>query len=204
VQDVRDFSDKDRIALPAVKVSMQAILLQMLAAKHFGDAQAGRFDPLTVSMAHPDATAAMLGGVAEISANFSSAPFQYRQMKDPKIRKLVSSNDIVGGRMSFNVMGVPGKFRDANPRLYRAFLAALEEATSIINADKRAAAEFYLKAANDRSPVEEILAIMTDPEVEFTTKPLNIQPMLDFIVKTGSLRAKPAKWQDLFFPEAVA
>jgi NitT/TauT family transport system substrate-binding protein len=204
VNGVADFTDKDRIALPAVKVSMQAILLQMLAVRQFGEAQIGRFDPLTVSMAHPDATAAMLGGVAEITANFSSAPFQYRQMKDPKIRKLVSSNDIVGGRMSFNVIGAPAKFRDANPKLHRAFLAALDEATAIINADKRAAAEFYLKAANDRSPVEEILAIMNDPEVEFTTKPLNIQPMLDFIVKTGTLRARPDRWQDLFFPEAVA
>lgn len=203
VKSVRDLGEKDRIALPAVKVSMQAILLQMVAAKEFGEAQVGRFDPLTISMAHPDATAAMLGGAAEITASFSSPPFQYRQMKDPNVRKLLSSNDVVGGRMSFNVVAATGKFRDANPKLYRAFLAALNEATAIVNRDKRAAAELYLKAANDRTPIDEIMAIMNDPEVEFTTRPLNIQPMLDFIVKTGTLRAKPDKWQDLFFPEAL-
>src|SRR5262245_21847199 len=36
VQAVKDFTDKDRIALPAVKVSNQAILLQMEAAKLWG------------------------------------------------------------------------------------------------------------------------------------------------------------------------
>src|SRR5262249_12389182 len=37
VKSIRDFSDKDRIAVPSVKVSTQAILLQMEAAKAFGD-----------------------------------------------------------------------------------------------------------------------------------------------------------------------
>ena len=204
VQAVKDFTDKDRIALPAVKVSNQAILLQMAAAKLFGDAEYQRFDPLTVSMAHPDATVAMLGGPSEITASFSSAPFQYRQLKDPRIRKLTSSNDILGGRSSFNVVATTAKFRDANPRLYRAFLAALAEATAIINADKRGATELYLKATNDRSPIDEVMQIMNDPEVEFTLKPLTIPPMIDFMARTGALRVKPEKWQDLFFAEALA
>ena len=83
IKSIKDFKDNHRIALPAVKVSMQAIMLQMAAAKAFGDAKFNALDHLTVSMAHPDATAAMLGGQSEITANFSSAPFQYRQMKNP-------------------------------------------------------------------------------------------------------------------------
>src|SRR6266700_2947727 len=38
VKSVRDFSDQDKIAVPSIKVSTQAIMLQMLAAKEFGDA----------------------------------------------------------------------------------------------------------------------------------------------------------------------
>ena len=204
VQSTRDFTEKDRIALPAVKVSNQAILLQMEAARLFGDAQHQRYDPLTVSMAHPDATAAMLGGPGEVTANFSSAPFQYRQLKDPRIRRLTTSNEILGGRTSFNVVATTGKFRDANPKLYRAYLAALEEATATINRDKRGSTEIYLKATNDRTPIDEVMQIMNDPEVEFTTKPLTIPPMIDFMARTGALRVKPDKWQDLFFAEAVA
>src|SRR6267142_2160306 len=36
IKSLKDFKDTHRIALPAVKVSMQAILLQMAAAKEFG------------------------------------------------------------------------------------------------------------------------------------------------------------------------
>src|SRR5947209_19531303 len=81
IKSLKDFKENHRIALPAVKVSNQAIILHMAAAKEFGDAKWNALDHLTVSMSHPDATAAMLGGQSEITANFSSAPFQYRQLK---------------------------------------------------------------------------------------------------------------------------
>src|SRR4051812_12510808 len=94
IKSLRDFKDSHRIALPAIKVSMQAIILEMAAAREFGDAKYNALDHLTVSMAHPDATAAMLGGSSEIVANFSSAPFQYRQMKQPGIRRLITSTEL--------------------------------------------------------------------------------------------------------------
>src|SRR6476659_9558860 len=106
IKSIKDFKDNHRIALPAVKVAMQAIMLQMAAAKEWGDAKYNALDHLTVSMSHPDATAAMLGGSSEITANFSSAPFQYRQMKNPNIHRILSSTDLFNDDpMSFNVVG---------------------------------------------------------------------------------------------------
>src|SRR5260370_8768305 len=81
IKSLRDFKDHHKIAMPAVKVSIQPIMLQMAAAKEFGIEKFNALDHLTVSMAHPDATVAMLGGASEIVANFSSAPFQDRQRK---------------------------------------------------------------------------------------------------------------------------
>ena len=202
VKTLKDFTDKDRIAVPAIKVSMQAMLLQMAAQKEFGASNVTKFDAMTVSMAHPDATAAMLGGQSEITANFSSAPFQFRQLKDPKIRKLSSSVDILGGPSSFNVIAATGKFRSENPKLYAAFLGALQEATDKINADKKWAAELYLKAANDKTPLDEMLAMMNDPSIAFTLKAQGIKPFVDFMTETGAIKVKAEKWQDLFFPDA--
>src|SRR5712692_2961434 len=107
IKSLKDFKDGHKIAMPAVKVSMQAILLQMAAAKEFGMAKFGALDHLTVSMAHPDATATMLGGPSEVVANFSSAPFQYRQMKNPNIRRLLTSTDYFDGGLSFFVIAAP-------------------------------------------------------------------------------------------------
>src|SRR6187551_1399148 len=138
IKSLKDFNDKHRIALPAVKVSNQAIILQMAAAKEFGDAKYAALDHLTVSMSHPDATAAMLGGQSEITANFSSAPFQYRQLKNPAIKLLLNSKDLfLDDPMSFTVVAATSKFRTDNPKLFAAFVAGMKEATDIINADKR-------------------------------------------------------------------
>src|SRR5215831_15305471 len=138
IKSLRDFKDGHKIA-------MQAIILEMAAAKEFGIDKFNALDHLTVSMAHPDATAAMLGGPSEIVANFSSSPFQYRQLKNPNIRRILTSTDLFDEPLSFNVIATTAQFRRDNPKLYGAFLAALKEATAFINADKRRAAEIYLK-----------------------------------------------------------
>ena len=56
VKSLADFSDKDKIAVPSVKISTQAIMLQMAAAKAFGQKDFAKLDPLTISLSHPDAT----------------------------------------------------------------------------------------------------------------------------------------------------
>lgn len=199
IQTVKDFTEKDRIAVPAVKVAIQAIYLQMEASKVFGEANYAKLDPLTVSMAHPDAFAALTSGQSEITAHFASPPFSYREMEKPGMRAVLKSYDVIGGKMSFNVIAATNKFRTSNPKLYGAFLSALEEATATINKDKRAAAETYLRVTKDKSPVEEILKMMNDPDIEFTTMPMGNLKMVEFMNKVGTIKVKPASWRDLFF-----
>ena len=203
IKSLRDFKDNHKIAMPAVKVSMQAIILQMAAAKEFGDAKFDALDHLTVSMAHPDATAAMLGGSNEVVANFSSAPFQYRQMKAPGIRRILTSTELFDEPLSFNVIATTAKFRRDNPKLHGAFLAALKEATDFINADKRRAAEIYLKITKERTPIDDIMEVLADPAIQYTTKVGGIQTFVSFMAKVGTLKTPPADWKDMFFPEAL-
>jgi sulfonate transport system substrate-binding protein len=204
IKSLKDFKDGQKIALPAIKVSMQAIILQMAAAKEFGIDRFNALDHLTVSMAHPDATAAMLGGTSEVVANFSSSPFQYRQLKSSNIRRLLTSTDYFTGGLSFNVIAATTKFRKDNPKLYGAFLSALKEATEFINADKRRAAEIYLKASGDKMPVDELTEILNDPAIRYTTSLEGIGSFVDFMAKTGTLKAPPADWRDMFYSEALA
>src|SRR5262245_40285866 len=204
IKSIRDFKEGHKIAMPAVKVSMQAVILQIAAAKEFGIDKFNALDHLTVSMAHPDATAAMLGGPSEVVANFSSSPFQYRQLKNANIRRLLTSTDYFGGGLSFNVIATSAKFRTQNPKLYGVFLAALKEATEFINADKKRAAEIYLKASGDKMPVDELVGILGDPAIRYTMQLEGIGPFVDFMAKTGTLKSPPASWRDMFFPEALS
>ena len=204
IKSLKDFNDSHKIAIPAVKVSMQAIMLQMAAAKEFGEAKFNALDHLTVSMAHPDATATMIGGGTEVVANFSSAPFQYRQMKDPKIKRILTSTDLFESGLSFNVIAATSKFRSENPKLYGAFLSALKEATDFINADRRRASEIYIKVTNDKTPLADMVDVVSRPEIKYTTKVNGIDAFVKFMAKTGTLKNPPADWREMFFPEALA
>ena len=201
VKTLKDFTEKDKIALPAVKVSVQAVTLQMAAEKVFGEGQHGKLDALTVSMSHPDAQTALLSGQSEVTAHFGSPPFQYQQLKRPGIHTVVSSSDVLGGPTTFNVVWTTAKFRSDNPKLYAAFLQALEEATAQINKDKKAAAEAYLRISKDKDTVADILAMLNDPAIVFTTAPQNIMAYANFMAKTGMIKVKAESWKDLFFPD---
>jgi NitT/TauT family transport system substrate-binding protein len=204
VKSVRDLSDKDRIALPAVKISVQALALQMAAEQAFGPGQQNRFDALTVSMAHPDAMQALLSGRSEINAHFGSPPFQYQELSRPGMHKVLNNYDVMGGAVTFNVVWTTARFRSENPKLYAAFVAALDEAEATINRDKRGAAEAYVRIAKDKESPDSIERMLNDPQVVFTTTPQNVMKYADFMYATGAIKVKPDSWKDLFFPDLHA
>jgi NitT/TauT family transport system substrate-binding protein len=199
VKTLKDFTDKDRIALPAVKVSIQAVTMQMAAEKLIGKFDA--LDHLTVSMAHPDGMAAMMSGKSEVTAHFTSAPFMYQELADPRVHRVLSSYEVLGGPSTFNLVWGTTKFHDQNPKLYGAFMAALEEAMSFIGADKHAAAELWVTAEKSKLPLAFVEKILNDPENSFTTTPQNIMKYATFMHKVGSIKETPASWKDVFFPE---
>jgi NitT/TauT family transport system substrate-binding protein len=198
IKTLKDYGEKDRIALPSVKISMQAILLEMAAAKQFGDANYEKLDPLTVSMGHPDAFAALNSGGGEIASHFSSAPFQYRQLKMPGYHQVVSSYDIIGPH-SVSCISMTTKFHEGNPKMVAALLGAMKEATAWIKSDKRAAAEAYLRVTKDRMPVEELLAMLNDPNIVITIEPKGADKISEFLAKVGRIKAKPDNWKDYYF-----
>jgi len=201
LKTVKDLTERDKIAVGAVKVSIQARLLQMAAAKAFGDAEFARFDALTVGMNSPDASAALRSGAGEVNTNFSLPPFQYAELKVPGIHTLASSNDIMGGPHTFTMVYATSTFHDANPKTFQAFLAAIKEAIAIINRDKNGVARSYLEMTNSKEAVADIVAILDDPLVQFTMTPVGTMKFADFMYRIEALKNKPNSWQDYFFEE---
>jgi NitT/TauT family transport system substrate-binding protein len=200
VKSIRDFTDKDRISMAGAGQSIQTIVLQMAAAKEFGDANYNKFSTLYRNLSHPDGLAAFLSGT-EITAYFSSPPFQYQALQKPGVRRILNSYDISGGPATFLVTWATGKFRDENPKTYQAFFNAYKEATDYINANKHAAAEIYVRESKDKSGVDAIEKMLNDPEIRITMTPEKTLPIADFMSKTGTLKGKAASWKDLYFPE---
>ena len=202
VKSLADFSDKDKIAVPSVKISTQAIMLQMAAAKAFGQKDFTRLDPLTISLSHPDATLAFIGNTAGVNAHFSTSPFYEQEIKVPGAHLITTSYEILGGPATALVITASAKFRDANPKAYKAFFEALSEAIDIVNKDKRAAAKLYLEVARDtKNSVEDILAMISDKDYAFTLRPDKVFATAQFMAKIGSIKQSPASIDDLFFPD---
>jgi NitT/TauT family transport system substrate-binding protein len=201
IKTIKDFKDTDRIAVPAVKSSVQALTLQMAAVQAYGAKDFEKLDPLTVSMTPPDATVALMKGGAQISAAFSVPPFQYQQLEDPGIHTVLNSFDVMGGSHTFTAIWTSAKFRDGSPVLYKAFVAALKEATDIVNKDKQAAAALWIEDSKSKLPLEMAAKVVSGPQVHWTMTPENTMKYADFMASVGRLKVKPSSWKDYFFPE---
>jgi NitT/TauT family transport system substrate-binding protein len=201
VKKLADFSDKDKIAVPSVKISTQAIMLQMAAAKLYGEKEYGKLDPLTISLSHPDATLAFINNTAGVNAHFSTSPFYEAEIKVPGAHVITTSYEILGGPATALVLTSSAKFRDANPKAYKAVFEALSEAIEIVNKDKRAAAKLYLEVAHDtKSSLDEVVASISDKDYLFTLRPQKVFATAQFMAKIGSIKQAPGSVDDLFFP----
>jgi sulfonate transport system substrate-binding protein len=201
VKTIKDFTDQDRIALPAVKVSIQAVTLQMAAEKVFGPGQHGKLDYLTVSLSHPDGMAQMMSGRSEVTAHFSSAPFQYQQLEDARVRKVLDSYEVLGGPHTFNSVWTTAKFYNENRKVVQAFLAALDDAMQQIAADPAAAAALWVKAEGSKMSPAQAEKIIRLPENEWTMVPKKIMDYADYMSRVGMLAVKPSSWRDVYFED---
>ncbi len=138
----------------------------------------------------------------DITAHYTSPPFHQRERRDPAVRTIMNSNEVMGGSTTFTMMSTTSAYREANPEAYAAVLAALGEAMERIEADRLAAADVLIAAAGDAGlSREELAELLADPEIEFTTTPGNTMRYAEFMHSIGSIEHRPDSWRDLFFPE---
>ncbi|ACR31531.1 ABC transporter substrate-binding protein [Burkholderia glumae] len=202
VKTIADFSARDRIAVPAVGVSVQSRLLQYAAAKQWGDKSFDRLDKLTQAIPHPDAAAAILANSSVITAHFGNPPFQQQELAgNPKAHVVLNSYDVLGGPSSATVLYATSKFRDANPKTYRAFVAALADAAKLIAADPERAADIYLRVNQSKIDRALLLKILRDPQVQFKTAPQNTLGLAQFMYRVGAIRHQPKSVHDYFFDD---
>ncbi len=199
IKTLADLSDKDRIGLTAIKVSMPAVLLKMASDKEFG--QQDRFDGITVAIAQPDGASALITKNGLVDGYVFAAPF-IQQMRDkPGVHRVWSSNDVFGTPTTALSAWTNVAFREANPKTYAAFFAALHDADAYIAAHRNEAAAIYLKAEQSKLPIGLIEECLADPAMAYDTAPSNSAALSSFLVKIGMLKAAPATWQAMFFPE---
>jgi sulfonate transport system substrate-binding protein len=198
VKTIKDFTEKDRIALPAVRVSMQAVILQMAAEKVFGQGQEHKLDAWTVSLSHPDGLAQMMSGKSEITGHFTSAPFMYTELADSRVHRVLNSYDVLGGPHTFNVVWATSKVYEGEPKLTQAFLNAMKIAMKEINDDPAGSAALWVKADKSKLTPAAAEKIIRDPENRWTMAPEKVMVVADYMGRVKMIPVTPKTWQDMF------
>jgi NitT/TauT family transport system substrate-binding protein len=202
VKTIKDFTEKDRIAIPSLKVSTQALMLHIASSQTWGQASYTKLDPITVALPHPEALAAVTNPGHEITAHFATSPFHEGEMKVAGIRTVTTAYEIMGGPFCGLTFTSNEKFRKENPKVFAAVSKAFDESFAWINADKRRAAQRYIELAKEKRMTEdELTKLLSSPDMEYTKVPKNVGKMVNFMHTVGTVKTKPDSWKDLFFPE---
>ena len=180
--------------------SLAAVVLQMLVAKQFGQANYAKLDPMTVGLPHPEAFTALMSGKTEIAAHFASPPYSSRELEDPRIHRVIAASEVLGNA-TLDVTFAPRQFVNNNPKIMAAFLAAQDEANKMIVSDPVKAAGIFNRVSPTGSTDEAVVAMLKEPDTRFDTTPHGLMEYANFMGAVGTIRNKPAKWQDLFMPE---
>jgi NitT/TauT family transport system substrate-binding protein len=202
VKTIADFTEKDRIAVPSVRISFNAMMLEMAAEKLWNDPH--RLDHLTVGLGHADAVAALSAGYgsATVTAHIAVQPFTDRGLKLPGAHVVADSREVFGGPLTQVSLLATKQTRDKNPTLFKAVGNALETSIKMCNADKDAAAVLWKRAQNASESIDELRALLDDPGFEFTSQPHRIAYFAAFLNRIGTVKTKVGDWKDLFWETA--
>jgi NitT/TauT family transport system substrate-binding protein len=71
----------------------------------------------------------------------------------------------------------------------------------IINTDRPAAADLFIRTEKSRLSTETISSIIQDQNIiAFSPTPRRVMPFAEYMLQNGMIKNKPASWKDIFFP----
>jgi NitT/TauT family transport system substrate-binding protein len=205
VRTLKDYlkAKNHKIALPAVKIGLHAIVLSIAAGQEFGADKADILDAMTVSLRHPDAYTAIKGGHSEIKSHFASLPFSYMEKKLPSVHTVITSYDVMGGPHNNTLLYTSEKWIKNNPKLAQAVFDAFVEAEKWIETNPAEAAKLFKTATKSALDLEDIEKILKDRSlIGYSPEPIATMKFAEFTYKQGRIKKMPKSWKDFFWPIA--
>lgn len=204
IKSLADFGEGDKIAVPTVRVSTQAILLQLAASQMFGPDKWNHFDAMTVQLGHPDAFVALKNPSHEVKSHFAAPPFQAYALKQvPGAHVVANSAEIIGSPLSQGQFMTTTGFAEANPKIVQALRAAAEEAKAFVETNTAEALEIYREVTGDKTSTADLLDVLKEPGMmEWNIYPQGTMKFATHLAKIGAIKTQPASWKDYYLPVA--
>jgi hypothetical protein len=126
----------------------------------------------------------------EINTHFATSPFHEAEIK-AGLRTITSGFDIMGGPTTGVTFTSHDKFRAENPKAFAAVMRAFAGSFEWINADKRRTARLYVEMTKEKKLTEdELTESFSGRDMEYTNVPSRVGQLVDFLYRTGSVKAK--------------
>jgi sulfonate transport system substrate-binding protein len=194
-------AQKDKNGLPAIKVFVPAIFLQMASEQLNGIGKHTSFDPMTVSLAQPEDVISLMAGGDTVGSYLLAPPFGQQTCERPNPQRAWASNKLFGSPIIALATWTTARFRRETPKHVVAFAAAIREAVERIHTNKSQAAAIYVKAEPSKLPPEYFAKRLQELEVRFSLAPENSLKIAEYLARVGVLKHKPNDWKDYYFPE---
>ena len=189
-----------KIATPSVKVSIQAVVLQMAAARQWGQDQAFKLDDMTVSMKHPSAMAALMAGGQAVKSHFATLPTSWAEVQSGKAHTVLTSYDVLGGRHSTVAMYNTEQWKNDNPKLYECVWKSFRTAIAWINEDKKRGAELFHRFTKSKLKKEDVIDMLTtEGEMDYSLQPERTMEFAKFLHSIKAIENMPASWKDFYW-----
>ncbi len=189
-----------KIATPSVKVSIQAVVLQMAAKKKWGAKDAFKLDPMTVSMKHPTAVAALLAGGQAVKSHFATLPTSFQELTSGKVHNVLTSYDVLGGRHTTVAMYNTEKWKKDNPKLYECVYQSYRKSIKWINDNKKEAAALFHRFTKSKLKLEDVEKMVGDPkEMLYSLQPERTMKFAEFMHSIKAIKNMPASWKDYYW-----
>jgi NitT/TauT family transport system substrate-binding protein len=196
IHSLHDLTKNDRIALPQPG-SVQHILLAMACEREFGDAK--KFDNMLVTLAHPDGMNALLAK-KEITAHFTAPPYLNKELENPELHQILDGTTVFGKEFTFIVGVTTEKFHNQNPRAYKAFSTALQEAISFVQ--KNPAKTAAILSVQYKIPEADLLAYLNCKGIKYTSTIKGVDEFAAFLKRLGYINKTPQKMSEILWESA--
>ncbi len=201
LRSLLDVRPTDRIAVPT-PTAPQTYLLRMQSEKIFGAVD--RLQKQIVALPPGDGIAALISGAGDIAAYFASPPFTQIALKDPKIHRVLGSEDVIGSKASFLLLAATKGYIDAHGKIIEAVGKAMDEAARLIRDDPNRAARIYLAHEPSKAlDAPAVAAVLKDNSDAFGSAVQGIQFFADFMARHDELKMPPKTWRDVVAPALI-
>lgn len=199
INSLDDLGPNDRVAMTDIRTSNPAIILQMKAASERGWDERFFYEPNLIAMANEDSVAALVSGATEVKSAMLAAPYG-AYVASTGARKIFASEDFLGEKISAGMLYGSVAWAEKNPVLFKALVAAYEEATAWTLANPEEAAKIYMKYEPQKDGVDFVVKLLNeDDSFVYTNTPRGVKTFADYMFKSGLMKNEVKAWTDVFF-----